>query len=294
MSGNKRQKKDEEGPPLKRSLVNNNSFYVGSTKFEIKRETNPLVILDSYLKNLNDELLGYLQALHISNDEEIIDHAPRILSHLFCAILYSNNVLLPKIRIRVTFRSVQLSELAYIPSKQLTSGGDNSLTLYFAIEDIADYLLCQTDHAPHSIQFENKIIDHRAFLKSACANRQRKITPIFANVYKNDIFNRKLIAIADHLATHYFDEYRNGCTDWINHENFGNQGFTTVESIFKFTATTIPRMSKVPSVVVGSTNSGSINTTIGINSLHNKESLTPIHINDINSQVFNYDPAFNC
>ena len=51
------------------------------------------------------------------------------------------------------------------------------------------------------------------------------------------------------------DEYKTGTTDWITHYEFGNQNYTTTNSVFKINANII---NNTPKSLVYNTNSKSI------------------------------------
>lgn len=91
--------------------------------------------------------------------------------------------------------------------------------------------------------------------------------------------------IADHLASHYIDEYKSNDTDWVNHHNFGNFSATTVHSIFKIFACPFTRSS------IGATAFSTNSKTYNKEKINIFDNLVAPRLKNINQPLFNYENA---
>lgn len=231
------------------------SFYVGHETYRLVTAADRLDSVrmhQHYVQYAMNNVYGFLTARNCTTEFGIRSNQAKIIAFLFKTILVYNRIVSP-----YRFRLYECDNAALLlgePVVFVTRSGDTgaaAIDLYFS-KTIVDRLV---DAGAPNVGFRysddvkedaNKNLDLQAV---GCAGKGSSSSSSSSHeqfAHQDLIF--RLFIIADHLATHYIDEYISGQTDWINHYRFGCCGgpATTTHIVFKLTSAIVRNASTRP------------------------------------------------
>lgn len=228
-------------------------FYIGTRQYQLTKQQKPLDYYYNYMQFVFNLLYGYLDYNNYSTDAKIKRNYKSIIAYIFQTILRYNYIVTPyKMHLFELPGPVLLGE----PAKYIINKFDTSISLYFSQTIIEQFLSKSLQYIIFKFSEDITRCDKSSILKSTVDTLHNSSSkPRDCNHFDNQNLAFKLFTIADHLATHYMDEYKTGSTDWISHYEFGNQNYTTTNSVFKINANII---NNTPKALVYNTNSKSI------------------------------------
>lgn len=222
------------------------TIYVGSNNYEIVKFEKPMELVQLYIQSIMNDVYGLL---YVNNLQDTCDPSiyrtfcGEILCYMFQSILRYNAVILPY---KTTLYSDAENFCINEPMSYKIDESYTKLNIYINTT-IVDNIFQNTNIA--TTVFTDEIIDSPNILNSidltsismtsegsTTSTKLKVSNDKCVHVFKNVDYVYKLFAIADHAATHFYQEYKTGSTDWINHSNFGHQNATTINSIFNINA----------------------------------------------------------
>lgn len=204
-------------------------FYIGCQEYEYKKEETTTTIFSRYLEDCFNGVFWLL------NHDKNITHFQHYITHFFVTILRYNHVYIhPEIYLNTIDDNVRMVEPAIY---QYVHNKSHRLILHFSrplIERLLNY-----DNRNIQITFDQKLKTETtaSYDRHKILNASEKYRPI--QIFNNPVTAKKLYSlfvIADHMATHYLQDYRFRETDWVNHANFGLNCGVTISSIYNLTA----------------------------------------------------------
>jgi len=269
-----------------RTKSNLPSFYLGKTKYRVAECDKPMDIFQIYVQSIMNLVFGLLSNYNIQLDtdtENIMQNKAFILSYIFQAILRYNDITLPyKMKLYSSNDSFCLSEPMYFDFGETTTAEDDNLYICLYVnEELVNNILKSTSSP--TITFSDEI---KCSSNIFCKNSIKNCTNHFQN---QDIIFR-LFTIADHAATHFYQLYKTGSTDWVNHKGFGNQSATTIHSIFDVNIEFASKdfVSPLLASSIGSSNSLPTNCSTSLTSLQ-RSVFQPISL-QTTQQLYNNSP----
>lgn len=215
------------------------NFYVGEKKFEYSSVDNPGNRIFRYIRYCLSESHSFVSTIINEFDQYI----PHIIAKLFVSALRFNGIKVgPMMQLNYVNNYIRFAEPGFY---QYIDDRPSQIKLNLAMPVIMSVLAdTETIHTTFSLETKNLSIDpalHDNLLRANYSTTSSALTQYIPSTYSGiNVRSKmlKLLVIADHIATHYIEDYIRKPTDWLFHTSFGVGCGTTLHSTFLVTAST--------------------------------------------------------
>lgn len=210
------------------------SFYAGNDFYRIAVDRfDSVQTHQHYVQYTMNNLHGFLGGRNLITPFSIRNNQAKIIAFTFKTILMYNKIVAP-----YKFRLFECDGPGVLLGEPVVYAKGHVTKLYFAKSIVDRILDANSPNAVFKYSDDIKVNAHKT-LNINDPDCDRKAT--LEQFAHQDLIYR-LFIIADHLATHYIDEYTSGEeTDWINHSKFGtlSPSATTTHIVYRLTSAVV-------------------------------------------------------